>query len=549
MIVPAIILKFKNTLRVVAFISVLGNLPLNALAQENVLSLFKSENAQADEYFKKKNYTQALALYLDLNLRQNDDEVKLKIASCYYFLNQTQEAVMWYQSANETENLHGEDIFRYAEALSKLGSYDLAVEWYYKYLREVNNDPLVKKKIWRIKNRNFLYEDSIHFSVKPLSINTEFADINSSACGDTLVFLSNRKRKSIIEKVDGNSTSFFRLYGSPIEKDSLTHELVNRYEKPTLFCRELKSKFHEGPATFYDHNKRMVFVANGAGISKNEKGNTLQLFFAARVNGKWKVAESFPFNSGDYSISNAWISPDGHVIYFSSDMKGGFGGKDIYTSRFIDNRWSKPVNLGSEINTSADESFPFVYRNTFYFTSSGHAGLGGLDVFKSIFHDDMFDEVQNMGYPVNTNADDFAFTLNEDGVAGYLTSNRNGNDDVYAVEIDLQLYPFAMSGVLKYKEATWRDSTSVKVLPNADLSLIDNFTKATVATTTSDENGAFSFSIPYFSQYFIKVKDNHSNEDAFVSLDLSKRRTEGDKYEIVVVRSIFKSDDDGANYK
>jgi tetratricopeptide (TPR) repeat protein len=546
MILSLTILKgchIKQWIVISIFISSFANI---AFAQDTIFVLLKSDKKKADEYFDHKNYRQALDLYLTINEKHQDDDVEYKIARCYYFLKEPQAAVAHYKLISGSEKLlPPDDIYLYAESLSNLGQYDKAIDLYNTYLKTAGNDPIVVKKIWQLKNRSFLYEDSIHFSVRLLNINTEFGEIGPTIKGDTLVFASNRKRTSLIEQSDDNNASSYRLYASSIKKDTSNNEIINVYNKPTLFCNGLNSKFHEGPAAFYNNNTCMVYSATGQSSEKDKSKRTLQLYFARLVNGSWKNVVSFEFNNKEFSFTDPWISNDGSTLYFASDMRGGYGGKDIYKSTFIKGKWIKPINLGPEINTAGDESSPFVQSNILYFTSNGHAGLGGLDVFKSAFNDITYEEAQNMGYPINTKADDFSFTLIQDGVDGFLTSNRGGQDDIYEISIDLQRYPFVIDGLLKYKTDSWLDSSDIKVLPNAKIFLIDNLRNLTVATTTSNGDGAFSVTIPYFSQYLIKVLGMGTEKASFVSLDLSKRRKAGNKYEIVIVKNGFNTGENG----
>ena len=147
-----------------------------------------------------------------------------------------------------------------------------------------------------------------------------------------------------------------------------------------------------------------------------------------------------------------------------------------------------------------------------------------------------------MGYPVNTNFDDFALSLNADRSKGYLTSNRGKSDDIYEVTIDLQTYPFTIAGVLKYKEENWRESESLRVYPLADLELIDNLKGVVVARAVSDAKGEFNLTIPYFSQYRIKVTSSADGDEAIVSLDLGKTRYGENRFDLVVVKNSFKKD-------
>ena len=149
--------------------------------------------------------------------------------------------------------------------------------------------------------------------------------------------------------------------------------------------------------------------------------------------------EELEFNSAFFSIKNPAISCDGKTLYFSSDMPGGFGNYDIYKSEIKeDGNLGDPVNLGQKINTEEQEVFPHMCcDDTLYFSSNGHLGLGGLDVFYSKNVDDKWSNVRNVGIPVNSNSDDFAFKMGEDCTNGFVSSNRPGgvgSDDVYAVK-------------------------------------------------------------------------------------------------------------------
>lgn len=512
-------------------------------AQETVFSIFKTNAEKADAYFGQKNYRKAIDLYKATLKKESNDEVYLQVARSYYYLNRPFEAVQWYKQAAEKEQaLPLPDMYIYAEMLSATKQYDQAIEWYSHYQKKNPSDPITIKKIWRLRNREFLYEDSIHYTVKLLDINTPAGEFGAVPYEDGLIFTSNRPRKGLSYTTDESNELFFRVYFSKLVTDTLTGVPVTRYSKPVPFCRELNAKFHEGPIALYDRDK-MLYTSTGTPSQKGKSKKTLQLHFAVHTDGLWNIAESFPFNSNEYSITDAVITKDQKTLYFSSDMKGGFGKKDIYRSVLVDDRWTKPVNLGEAVNTPGDESFPFVDAgNILYFASNGHPGLGGLDVFKVSMSGDSFGEVTNLGYPVNTNADDFGIYLRDDGTHGFITSNRaSGNDDMYELQMDLQTYPLVIKGVLKYKAESWKDSSELEVFPNAQLSLLDNDRNIVVSRTVTDNTGSFLLTVPYLSQYRIKVVDGRTGDETLVGLELSKRRITENIYEIVVVKNAFKS--------
>ncbi|HEY8400066.1 MAG TPA: hypothetical protein VIK89_02320, partial [Cytophagaceae bacterium] len=138
------------------------------------------------------------------------------------------------------------------------------------------------------------------------------------------------------------------------------------------------------------------------------------------------------YNSIEYSITHPSISKDGSVLYFASDMPGGYGGLDIYKCTWEGSKWSAPVNLGNAINTIQDDAYPFLWNDSvLYFASRGRPGLGGFDIYRSILIGKKYGKPQNLGYPINTSSDDFSLALNEEGSSGIFASNRKGTTDLY----------------------------------------------------------------------------------------------------------------------
>ena len=511
-------------------------------SQETVFELWKSDLKLADSYFENRDYHQALKLYRYVVKKKPNREVELKMARTYHLLKQYDKAVMFYERHASTNSLPVKDLYYYAEAQSGICEYGRALESYQKYYSRVPDDPLVMKKIWRLSNIAYLFEDSMHFTVRPVEFNTTHGELCAVPFRNGVIFISNRKEVQPIEKLDASSHApFYKLYFSKMRRDSANANKIF-YETPFIFNREIGSSFHAGPLAFYDDTRKMVFASTGDQTS-TDGGRSLQLYFAQNKNGVWKTLYAFPFNNRNYSISDPWISDDGKVLYFSSDMKGGFGGKDIYKSELVNNHWTKPVNLGETINTNLDEVYPFLYKNTLYFSSTGHPGLGGLDIFKSEGGPGGFLEPQNMGYPLNTNFDDFGIVVSTPGNQGYLSSNRkNGgyNVDVYEFEMDLQIYPLEVNGVLKSKEHNWSDSASLKIMPFATVFLIDNDRNLTVYESNCDTDGNFQIVIPYYGKYKLRVV-GQDGEEYIVSLEIPKYKKELSRHEIVVVKDLFKA--------
>jgi len=180
----------------------------------------------------------------------------------------------------------------------------------------------------------------------------------------------------------------------------------------------------------------MYFSRNNSSGKGDDGLVDLKIYQAILVNGKWKNVEELPINGDDFTSCHPSISSDGTHLYFASNRPEGYGGMDIYVSHNVNGTWQKPVNLGPTVNTSRNEVFPFINKaGQLYFSSNGHKGFGGLDIFYVEKNGDDWDTRKNLGSPFNTKKDDFGFYANPQMTAGYLTSNRvggKGGDDIYS---------------------------------------------------------------------------------------------------------------------
>lgn len=511
------------------------------LGQETVFTLMVSDVKQADRLLEQKNYRAALALYETASKKsRSENNVKLKIARCHFLLKNYGSAVTAYENSS-VDNTQSEDVYYFAEACAATKNYKKAIELYRNYLQYHPDDQLVTKKLWQLNNIEYIYEDSLHYAVRPVSINTSNGEMCPAPYRDGIVFMSNRKEVQLVENIDASTNApFYRIYYSKTMPDT-TNRGMYIYGKPSLFNKDMSSKFHAGPVSFYGKYNRMIFVS-----SSNEKGEggrrSLQLFFAELSGNEWKVTSPFPHNNVNYSITNPTISEDGTTLYFSSDMPGGSGGMDLYKSEYKNGKWTTPVNLGEPVNTIRDEVFPYLHKEkALYFSSNGHAGIGGLDIFKVLINGNQFDEVQNAGYPINSNTDEFGIVIDSLDMHGYFSSNRNAggyNDDLFEFDMDLQTYPLVLTGTIKYKEHAWSDSSELKTMPNAKIYLIDNLRNATVFESNSDASGSFSITIPHFSKYRIRLV-GEANDEHVVSLEIPKHRKQHSKHEIVIIKDSF----------
>lgn len=533
----------KERILVLIFLSFL--LGPTVHGQETVFGLLKREEALADQFYEKGRYAQALDLLNQAIDKTHDPkQLALKLARCYFALKEYKQAAMSFEKySNDLGEYEFNDLYTFAESLASIQNYSKAIACYRECLDRQKGDNLLIRKIWQLTHKESLFEDTTHFAVRPLSINSGLGEFGAVYYQDGIAFVSNRPARSVVEKVNATTgSSFYRIYTSAINKDTIAGEVYNNYQQPGLLDATFNKNLHVGPISFYSNGTKCVFASNA---SKTSAGGmkTLQLFFAELRHKQWKIIAAYPFNNYEFSLTHPSINEEGTLLLFSSDMPGGKGMRDLYKSEYIDGRWTPPANLGDEINTSRDEVFPYIYQHDMlYFSSNGLPGMGGLDIFKSIIIPTGFETPQNVGAPVNSSYDDFGIVLDVENANGYFSSNRKSggyDDDIYELAMDLQPYPVTVAGVVKYKEHTWSDASQLTVMPHARINLIDRLRNITVYESTTDNEGNFSIVVPYFSKYIVQIVSIDNDENLAI-LEIPKQKTESSAFEIVVVKDLFK---------
>ena len=415
---------------------------------------------KADKLFDRLEYVKAAQEYLKLAEKSPDNYVISRLADAYYNIFNTKDAEKWYAKIIN-EDPDAEVIFRYAEMLKANGKYKESNIWMSKFSEM---KPYDTRAIAFRNTPNYLdkiIKKGKRFNVQNLKdINTISSDFGAFTFDNALYLTSGRKQKGSQNKKYNNYTSDEEYVLDVFKYDVINDVYIN--ETP---LEAINTKYHEGVIAFSPLGDTMYFaretyysksyykdsiVKNG---STTEQVSVINLYRATRCTKKeitwknngncnfnkgWNVTE-LEINSAYYSMKNPALSCDGKTLYFSSDMPGGFGNYDIYKSEIKDDgSLGEPINLGQKINTEEQEVFPHMCcDNTLYFSSNGHLGLGGLDVFYSKSVDGKWSNVRNIGLPVNSNSDDFAFKMGDDCINGFVSSNRSGgvgSDDIYAVK-------------------------------------------------------------------------------------------------------------------
>jgi hypothetical protein len=421
----------------------------------SILDVFKSDLKKADELFDKRKYASAKDLYVKhLEKNTEDDNTKLKLARTYRKLKDPINTGLWYTKIKDNTLIQSKDMLYYAESLLFHKKYNEAKRWYSNYLLATESNANIEGKIKGLDDLFLLFEDSLYYTIKELTINSPNNDYSSSYYKKGILFLSSREDNSVVKRINSlDNQPLPEIYFS-----SLLNKEKFEFSEPEKIS--IKSGFNNGQIDVAGDS--LLFLT----LYKSDKDNknNLKIFYSESKNDH-NIGEGLkplPFLNPKFSYSYPHYFPERKTLYFASDMEGGYGGSDIYKSYFENGTWSVPINLGASINTEGDEVSPFVSGSHFYFASDGHTGLGGLDVFfTDIEHEGSL--VLNMGYPINSSFDDFSLIINDK--SGLVSSNRKDGrtDDIYGFNVN----KIQLKGKLTYL-------LNRKEIKDADLILTEN---------------------------------------------------------------------------
>lgn len=493
----------------------------------NTLICQSLKQKQADKRYNTLAYTSAIELYSDLVKGENPTEDNLrKIAFCYYqtydFINSQKYYKILLQKY--TSNFKEEDAINYFQVLKYNESYE-EVKSSLAILGNLKEESLILKS-----NRSYsdhlkaIKNDSASYKIYPVkgvnTSNSEFSPVFFKK-NDYMMFASNRRNTSVKNKTFAWDNSYFIDMYTVSKQDTIT------FNETTQMSKDITSIYHDGPCCLSEDEKTIYITRTNYLNKKLQKSEkkvvNLKLFILKKDDkGQLGVAESFPFNSDEYSIGHPAITKSGQRLYFVSDMPGGYGQTDIWYSDLVNNAWQKPINLGPAINTEGREMFPYIFDNgTMFFSSDGKIGLGGLDIFFAVPELDLYFEPQSLGYPINTHYDDFGFALNKDLKTGYFSSNREGgkgNDDIYFFRSKEPIIGSSISGVI------FEDS-SKELLTNAWVYLLDN-NKLVIDSIKVNSRAEYQFKIEDPSKvYYVGAKERSKYYDR---LEMVKEILSGD---------------------
>lgn len=515
---------------------------------------------RADKEYNQLHFAAAAELYEEAVMSgAGNDAIYLKVADCYYKIKDTRNAEKYYTKAADSKKSEV-DWYQYIQCQLQNGKAEEALiraQQFSSTSTRIAN--IVTTPVSKILADTLV--NDVHF----LEFNTPYSDFSPVPYKQGLVFVSSRHRGNLHKNVFGwNNTPFLNHYyvdttglskylhdHNFIREDHVTYDDPNLYaygerlhtdetrftsndtrtagyystyfrkRTDTLyFGKEVEpfntfnTKLHEGPLTFNMVQDVVIFTRNNLQEKSTSGTTNLSLYLAKWIGDSWSNPTPLPFNNINYSVAHPAFNEDMTYLYFASDMPGGLGGTDLYRVSYDGNTWGTPENLGESINTNGNEQFPFVSNEILYFASDGHGGLGGLDVFAANLKNTS--QLKNMGYPINTNKDDFGLIVNPEGKAGFFSSNR------HRTGLDDDIFSFTRTRAISFTspiKVLVVDRISEKPIPNASVSPTGNL-KACV----TDENGFCVYDVEPGSYTFTGNKEKYLQGKT--SFELKEEQTE-----------------------
>lgn len=410
-----------------------------------------------------------------------------KLGDCYYYTGNVQKAASTYGELNETYIVEPDDavLFRYGQALKGIKKYEEADKMLAAYFGKPHNSFAFMEEVRKTTPHVF--------EVTPVGNTNGKEDFGLSFFGkDRVAFASARNTDNPIYV--WNNTPYLDLYNGTINEQNQLTDVVP-------FPKEINTNSHESNATFNSDGTKIYFNRTNKKRLDNGEGKVanIKIYQADLVDGVWTNVRPLAFTSDLFNTEHPSLSKDGSTLYFASDMPGSLGSYDIYKVPIMqDGITGVPVNLGPLVNTAEREQFPFISdNNTLYFSSNGHQGFGGLDVFRSVQVNGTFANPVNLGEPLNGPMDDFNYVVKETKNSGFVSSNRSGEDKIYTLKReDNYLTKYLVTGVVQ-------DKNSLALLPGSLVTLFDE-NKKVLQDTIVKADATYLFKIEPNKKYTVR---------------------------------------------
>tara|TARA_B110000046_G_scaffold25774_2_gene25471 strand:+ start:33 stop:2063 length:2031 start_codon:yes stop_codon:yes gene_type:complete len=451
------------------------------------LSAQEDATIEADGAFSNEAYFSAVSLYKKAYSKEHDRTHKIaiiyKIARSYHMVQDFAQAEVWYDKAIKAKHPDKDVQLYFAEVIQAQGKYDEALAQYNKFNAKNPNDErgLEGAKWCKIgqewDNNPTDYEIE---NVKLLnSKNMDFAPTWGSKKHDEMIFSSTRDG-SFGNSIDTRTgDSYSDLYSAKIDRKG-------KWSSPTAIKEPVNSEVNEGTATFNAKFSTMYFTR-----CPDEKNTVLgcYLMSTTRRGKEWDEPVKLEFAPDSIVVGHPAMLPDGITMVFVSNMEGTYGGEDLWFATYDKKAktWSAPENLGSGINTSGDELYPYIRDNgDLYFSTSARKGMGGLDIYSAEkTGKNKWGNIQNIKAPINSYSDDFGILFDGNKDKGFFSSNRpggRGSDDIYT---------FKKPPIIYVLQGTIKDVETKEKISNATIKLIG--TDGASVELKSDQTGFYIF--------------------------------------------------------
>ena len=447
--------------------------------------------SKADEFFKQEAYLDALEEYREAYTKESSNAQKARIifqiAECYRMMNDMESALSWYERSARAKHTDSKQYYYWGRALMQQGKYSEAQEQFQTYQKKDSKDPLVAVSLESCQKARAWISDPTRWQVKnEEQINSselDFAPAFLDKRNTSVIFTSSRKGSSGDEIDSRIGENFQDIWLADRDRKG-------RWSEPVLFHPDINTEeAHEGSARL-NYKRNTIYFTRCEYDKKEKRGCDLYKadYIGSRVANMEKMDLKMDFGDS-ISVGQPAVDKREEVLVFSSDMPGGQGGKDLWMIAYDKKEkiWSKPKNLGPQINTPADDMFPFIHADgSLYFSSNGRIGLGGLDIYHAeLLGENRWGNAENVQVPLNSPRDDYGIVFNKDKKEGFFSSNRDGGrgkDDIYSFYFPPLL--FALQGTIL-------DKDSGKPIEGATVEVVGSDGKTFQAI--SDANGKYEF--------------------------------------------------------
>jgi peptidoglycan-associated lipoprotein len=469
-------------LLVVAMISSCGSSKKKGSMQAARAALEKKEYSVARENFQ--------GVYSKSKQKDEKNEAAFQAAECYYMANDMKSAEGWYKKALNGSPSNAQAQLKLAETIKAQARFSEAIVEYNKYKKlDPNNtkvDELIRGCELALKWKN----EKTRYNIENVKgINSKWSDFAPMFYKKDQIWFTSDREKGASKKQYGWTYNFYTdIYTVAYKVDKKNPNNI-KYEFPILVDKDkINSDYNDGTPAF-DNKGGVVYFTQCNG--KDGKGSYCRIWSGKLAGQEWTEIAPLELTPDSFNSGQPSLTKDNQIMYFASDMPGGFGGKDIWYATFSkrSKTWGDPVNLGPTVNTDKDEVYPFIHEDgTLYFSSNGHVSMGGMDIFFTTGAGTDWSTPVNMKAPINSGGDDFSIILSKDKESGYLSSNREGSkgqDDIWRFYMNPLI--FTLSGVA-------RDMVTQQLLSNTQIT----FTMSTDTgriTVKTDDRGYYKINL------------------------------------------------------